>query len=224
MSGNFWPHFHCIWTEKLIVSFWSNSDPTFNLASRFPKTGVFYQRRHVVLCFDHFSLCMCRSGGISTSGPKWSCCRLFHHHGFHAQVLSSSWDGWPFGHNRHEPKIGGCAPFGGSWVLRTKWYLHPSSSLATTDMGWKWGWMCPLFCGGELGSHLTQCRLGRGLPPYQVASWSIQPKISYISLILTEVLCGRICTIHPAVWPQQTWAENGDECAPFFVEGSWVPI
>ena len=28
---------------------------------------------------------------------------------------------------------------------------------------------------GELGPHLTQCRLGRGLPPYQVASWSIQP-------------------------------------------------
>jgi len=23
---------------------------------------------------------------------------------------------------------------------------------------------------GELGRHLTQCRLGRGLPPYQVAS------------------------------------------------------
>jgi len=23
--------------------------------------------------------------------------------------------------------------------------------------------------------HLTQCRLGRGLPPYLVASWSIQP-------------------------------------------------
>jgi len=27
----------------------------------------------------------------------------------------------------------------------------------------------------ELGPHLTQCRLGRGLPPYQMASWSIQP-------------------------------------------------
>jgi len=26
----------------------------------------------------------------------------------------------------------------------------------------------------ELGPHLTQCLLGRGLPPYQVASWSIQ--------------------------------------------------
>jgi len=23
---------------------------------------------------------------------------------------------------------------------------------------------------GELGAHLTQCGLGRGLPPYQVAS------------------------------------------------------
>ena len=28
---------------------------------------------------------------------------------------------------------------------------------------------------GELGLYLTQCCLGRGLPPYQVASWSIQP-------------------------------------------------
>jgi len=28
---------------------------------------------------------------------------------------------------------------------------------------------------GELGPHLTQCRLGRGLPLYQVASSSIQP-------------------------------------------------
>jgi len=27
---------------------------------------------------------------------------------------------------------------------------------------------------GELGPHLTQCSLGRGLPPYQVAPWSIQ--------------------------------------------------
>ena len=33
----------------------------------------------------------------------------------------------------------------------------------------------PLLGEGELGSHLTQCRLGSGLPPYQVASWSNQP-------------------------------------------------
>jgi len=31
------------------------------------------------------------------------------------QVLSSSWDGRPFGHNRHRLKIGGgCARFGGA--------------------------------------------------------------------------------------------------------------
>ena len=30
-------------------------------------------------------------------------------------------------------------------------------------------------CCGVLGPHLTQCGLGRGLPLYQVASWSIQP-------------------------------------------------
>jgi len=28
---------------------------------------------------------------------------------------------------------------------------------------------------GELGPHLTLCRLVRGLPPYQVAYWFIQP-------------------------------------------------
>jgi len=28
---------------------------------------------------------------------------------------------------------------------------------------------------GELGPHLTQCGRDRGLPPYQVASGSIQP-------------------------------------------------
>ena len=56
------------------------------------------------------------------------------------------------GHNRHGPKRGGCcAPFAGgrSWVpvqhnvawarvyFCTKWYLHPSSRLATIDMGRK---------------------------------------------------------------------------------------
>jgi len=54
-------------------------------------------------------------------------------------VLSSSWDGRPFGDNRYGRKIGGCAP------LR------------------------------ELGPHLTQCGVGRGLPSYQVVAWSIQP-------------------------------------------------
>jgi len=34
---------------------------------------------------------------------------------------------------------------------------------------------CAPFGGGRLSPHLTQCGQGRGLPPYQVASWSIQP-------------------------------------------------
>jgi len=40
--------------------------------------------------------------------------------------------------------------------------------LATIDMGRKVG-AVPLFRGGELGPHLTQCGLGRSLAPYQVA-------------------------------------------------------
>jgi len=41
--------------------------------------------------------------------------------------------------------------------------------LATIAMGRKLGALLP-FGEGELGSHVTQCRLGRALPPYQVAS------------------------------------------------------
>jgi len=171
-------------------------------------------------------------------------------------MLSSSWDGRMFGHNRHGPKIGGLCPFLGgagspsntmwhgptpvsisSGILvhpsvwqqymsqklgaamppfwggelgprltqcclgqgltpyqphhhnrftalflgppgwaSAKWYLNPSSRLATTDMGQKlWeGGLCP-FLGGKLGPHLTQCGQGQGLPPCQISSWSIQP-------------------------------------------------
>jgi len=36
---------------------------------------------------------------------------------------------------------------------------------------WAENWrVVPPFWGRELGPHLTECRLGRGLPPYQVAS------------------------------------------------------
>jgi len=97
---------------------------------------------------------------------------------------------------------------------------------------------------GELGPHLTQCRLGWGLPPYQVASWSIQPfrhnghgpKIGGTAVPLwrarslsntawpglrpTSIPSGIL--IHRAIWPQQTWAKNWGLC-PFF-GGSWVPI
>jgi len=66
---------------------------------------------------------------------------------------------------------------GGSWVPiehKVAWaetYL-PSGILVHTavwpqrTLAENWG-LCP-FREGELGSHLTQCRLGRGLPPHQI--------------------------------------------------------
>jgi len=76
----------------------------------------------------------------------------------------------------------------GQASLCAKCHLDPSSRLATMDMGRKLGRRTPPpFRGGESCSlHLTQSRLGRVLPPYQVAS----------------------CKIHPVIWPQQIWAEN----------------
>jgi len=44
--------------------------------------------------------------------------------------------------------------------------------LATIHIGRKLG-AVPLL--GEVGPYLTQCRLSRGLPSYQVACWCIQP-------------------------------------------------
>jgi len=46
--------------------------------------------------------------------------------------------------------------------------------MGQNDMGREVGVGVPL-SAGELGPHLTQSRLSRGLPPYQVASGSIQP-------------------------------------------------
>jgi len=87
------------------------------------------------------------------------------------------------GHNGDEQKREGglLCPFCGgagspsnsvAWAevyFRTKWRLHPSSRLATTNMNRKLGG-CALFRAKELRPHLTQRRLGQGLPPYQVAS------------------------------------------------------
>jgi len=53
-----------------------------------------------------------------------------------------------------------------------KFHLDPSSRLAAIDMDRKLGAAVPpffFFLGGELGRYLTQCGLGRGLPPYQMA-------------------------------------------------------
>jgi len=98
----------------------------------------------------------------------------------------------------------------------------------------------PLKQSSLIYPHLKQSRLGWGLPPYQVASWCIQPfghnrhgpKLSgggstlflgrrpgspsntkSPGLRLTSIPSGIL--IHPAIWPQQIWAENwGGGSAP----------
>ena len=80
---------------------------------------------------------------------------------------------------------GCCAPFvgGAGSPSNTMWpgprstsYQGASSSIQPfghSRHGPKTGG-CALL-GKELGSHLTQRRVGRGLPPYQITSQSIQP-------------------------------------------------
>jgi len=80
--------------------------------------------------------------------------------------------------------------WGGGWVpiytvgwaeayLRAKYHLDPFSRLAAINMG-------RIFLGGEVlrplpfgegerGAYLTLSRLGRGLPPYQVAPSTMHP-------------------------------------------------
>ena len=89
--------------------------------------------------------------------------------------LSSFWDGWPC-QIKVGLKVGGCcAPFlGGAGSLSItmspviisaqKLHLDPSSRLATTDIDRKFGGCAP-FAGEELSPYLTECGLGRGLPP-----------------------------------------------------------
>jgi len=91
------------------------------------------------------------------------------------------------------------------FISSNKQFLNSSAVAEMGDCGQNrhrpkgGGLLCP-FCGGELGPHLTQCRLGWGLPPYQVASWSIQP------------------------FGQNRYGPKIGGSAPFCGRGSWVPI
>ena len=82
------------------------------------------------------------------------------------------------------PKVGGCcAPFFGgggagtpSNTMSPGWSTSIVSGILIHSAIWpqqiKIGGCAPL---GELGSYLTQCGRGQGLPPCQVSSWFIQP-------------------------------------------------
>ena len=95
------------------------------------------------------------------------------------QALSSSWNGWPFGHNRHGPKSAGAMLLvRKSWIpiyhnvawakayLCIKCHLIHSAIWPQQTLAKNWGAVPRC----EEGSWVRQ---GRGLPPYQVISWSI---------------------------------------------------
>ena len=86
------------------------------------------------------------------------------------------------GHNRHRPKRGGCCALfaGAAWSPSNTMWTGPKSTSVPSGVfihpaAWpqyiwaeSWGGAVPLL--EELGPHITQSRLGRGLTPYQVAS------------------------------------------------------
>jgi len=86
----------------------------------------------MALILRYFTESRSLSGAMRKSVRLW--CRR-------KQVLSSSWDMRPFGHSRHWPKIGGCAPLGeglgphltqcgqAEAYFRSKWHLYPTSRL-----------------------------------------------------------------------------------------------
>jgi len=62
--------------------------------------------------------------------------------------------------------------------------------LATVDMGRKVGaLLCP-FPWRELGPRLTQCHLGRGLPPYQVVP---DPSSHFATIDIGRKVGGLLC-------------------------------
>jgi len=102
--------------------------------------------------------------------------------------------------------------------------------LAKIDMGRKWG-DCAPFGRGELSAHVTQYGLGRCLPSYQGASWSMQlfghnrhgpkiggglcpllgqgdlgPHVTQCRLWPTFLPSGIL--IHRSIWPHQILSEN----------------
>ena len=139
-------------------------------------------------------------------------------------------------------------------VALTEAYLIPSGTLIDPAIWPQhiWAKNCgaqPSFWEGELGPHLAQCGLERGPlpcqchldltrrlatidmgrklgapPPFWGGGWV--PMIPYNTKSPgprpTSIPSGIL--IHPAIWPQQTWAEIWGRLCPLFGEGSLVPI
>jgi len=76
----------------------------------------------------------------------------------------------------------------------------------------------------EMGEHNGHKRYGpkkEGLCPLLGGGAGSPSNTTWSGPRPTSVPSGIL--IHPAIWPQQTWAENwGRVCAPFSGEGSWA--
>ena len=124
-------------------------------------------------------------------------------------MLSSNWDGRPFGHSRHGPKIEGPCPFWGAWSPSNT--VSPGPRPTSVPSGilidpaiwpqqtWaeKWG-LRPFGKGGA------------GSPSNTTSLW-LRP---------TSIPSGML--IDPAIWPQQVWAHNWGLC-PFRGRGAGSP-
>jgi len=69
-----------------------------------------------------------------------------------------------------------------AWSVGLSQYCEPcrngwtdQDAVWIVDLGGPRSCCAPFGEGEGIGNHLTQCCLGRGLTPYQMASWSIQP-------------------------------------------------
>jgi len=106
--------------------------------------------------------------------------------------------------------------------------------LATINMGWKLGAVPLFFGGGGLGPYLTQCGLGR---VYLRTKWHLDPSSRLATTDMGRKLGGGAGSpsntmrptfvvsgilIHPAVWPQRTWAENWG-AVPLLGRGAGFP-
>jgi len=104
--------------------------------------------------------------------------------------------------------------------LHLTMWPDPSGRFATINMSRKVGSCAPLW--GEMGPHRTQSRLG--LAPDMGRKLGAIYSFWGGAGSQSNTVWPSGIFIHPAVWPQQTWAEKWGLLWPFWGRGSWVPI
>jgi len=111
----------------------------------------------------------------------------------YVQVLSSSWDERPFGHNRHGPKSGGCAPFYRGSLVPHLTTMSPgprTSSVRSGILIHSAVWLQQTWAENEgEGAVLLWWELGS---PTSNTMWP-GPRPTYVPSVIL---------IHPTVWPQ----------------------